>query len=64
VTIEQVMQKIWPFYALMFAVLMCVTYLSGGFALAAAARAAVISQWPPRCHPIGSCMRESRAQPR
>jgi TRAP-type C4-dicarboxylate transport system permease large subunit len=27
VTIEQVMRKIWPFYALMFGVLMLVTYL-------------------------------------
>ncbi|MES5481122.1 TRAP transporter large permease [Bradyrhizobium sp. INPA03-11B] len=27
VTIEQVMRKIWPFYAVMFFVLMCVTYL-------------------------------------
>ena len=27
VTIEQVMRKIWPFYAVMFLVLMCVTYL-------------------------------------
>ncbi|MGA7324296.1 MAG: TRAP transporter large permease subunit, partial [Rhodomicrobium sp.] len=27
VTIEQVMRKIWPFYAVMFAVLMLVTYL-------------------------------------
>jgi TRAP-type C4-dicarboxylate transport system permease large subunit len=27
VTIEQVMRKIWPFYAVMFLVLMCVTYI-------------------------------------
>ena len=27
VTIEQVMRKIWPFYAVMFFVLMVVTYL-------------------------------------
>src|SRR5262249_25252080 len=27
VTIEQVMRKIWPFYAVMFALLMLVTYL-------------------------------------
>jgi tripartite ATP-independent transporter DctM subunit len=36
VTIEQVMRKIWPFYAVMFAVLMLVTYLPA------------ISLWLPR----------------
>jgi tripartite ATP-independent transporter DctM subunit len=36
VTVEQVMRKIWPFYAIMFAVLMLVTYLPA------------ISLWLPR----------------
>jgi hypothetical protein len=42
VTIEQVMRKIWPFYAVMFVVLMS----SGSFAVAAAARAAINQRCP------------------
>ena len=44
VTIEQVMRKIWPFYAVMFLVLMCRHLCSGNIAVAAAARAALSSR--------------------
>jgi TRAP-type C4-dicarboxylate transport system permease large subunit len=36
VTMEQVMRNIWPFYAVLFAVLMLVTYVPG------------VSLWLPR----------------
>ena len=44
VTIEQVMRKIWPFYAVMFLVLMCRHLYPRGVAVAASARAAMSRQ--------------------